>query len=333
MKFDKPKVGINQIPEIILPYDLGRYKTSISLGGVPNTTFKVFTDNTTIALRVYSIGQSSLYHIGKEIEILEYLRTQHFPAPRPIKGVNGKILQYWGKYPILVTEYIEGKMAEDRELTPMLSYNIGSLLNKYRQVIKSFDHGDVPKSEHIISKSSEVVATLTTDLENRGWEMDVSSVKKQWEKSSTIVSKALNDLEQGIVHSDFWPPNLKINGDKIVALMDFDDWSYGPIFFDLVVAFQECAMFNSDEINHEAATNIFRGYFKTGGELSELEASLFPYAIQLFSSLFLAYNVVQADTYEEAHIYLRKLNRFKDDRSSNQFNTELSQIINTSKLI
>lgn len=157
MTFDKPKVRIEDLPEILSPYDLGDIVQAKSMGGVPNTTFKVMTSKRVVAVRIYSIGQSSLKHILIEHQILKQLTDQGFITTTPVTGRNHKLLQYWGKYPLLVTEYIDGEMAEDKPLTKELSYNIGALLNKFRSHMKDVVTDPIPGEEYLITKGSQVL--------------------------------------------------------------------------------------------------------------------------------------------------------------------------------
>lgn len=327
MDFDKPRVEKENLAAILSPYNLGTIKSIESLGGIPNTTFKVVTDKQVVAVRIYSIGQSSLRHIELEIEILIQLASKGFISPRPVAGTDGNYLQYWGKYPILVTEYIEGKMADELPLTPRLGYQIGTLLTTFSRAMESLDLPDIPAEEYLISKGNDVLATINKDLERRGWEMDISRVPKQWQRSTQKILNNFDSLNPTVIHSDFWPPNLKCKGEEIVGLMDFDDWTYGPAIFDLVVAFQECSMFGSAEVDEDIAINILKGYFENGGKMTGLERSVFPDAIELFCSLFLAYNIVQADTFDEAYVYLKRLHIMAEGESRANFRAQIDRLI------
>lgn len=327
MIFEKPKVTDTDLPSILEPYEIGNILHSEFLGGIPNTTFKVVTDKQVVAVRIYSVGQSSLGHIKIEQYILDKLTDSGFITTTPIPGRNGEILQYWGKYPLLVTHFIEGDMAEDMPLTPKLAYNIGSLVNTFRSAMSSLVLPNVPTEEYLIAKGSRVLATIDEDLGGRGWKMDISKVPMQWQRSSQKIMNNFASLSPTIIHSDFWPPNLKCKGEEIVGLMDFDDWTYGPAIFDLVVAFQECSMFGGAEIDEVIASNILKGYFETGGTMTRLEQDIFPDAIELFCSLFLAYNIVQAETFDEANVYLKRLHIMAQEESNAIFRAQIERLI------
>jgi len=327
MDFDKPKVLPKHIPEIISVYPFGEMIECENLGGIPNNTYKVKTDKKIFVVRIYSIGQSSLDHIKIEIEILKHLARQDFISPRSLIGKNRKVLQYWGKYPILATEFIEGQMVEDKPLTSKLAFNIGKLLNTFRESMSTFKPRKIPEGEKFFVKGDEIMSTMDEDLKQRGWKMNVSNVLKQWERSKKKILSNIDKLEVNVIHSDFWPPNLKCKGDEIVGLMDFDDWVYAPVFFEFMVAFLECAMIGGSEIKKEIAVNLFKGYFKTGGKLSQLERELFADVIEAYCALFLVYNIVQAPEFEAANVYLRRLNIFLDKDRKKQFKKEIIEYI------
>lgn len=325
MKFDKPKVLSKHIPEIISAYPLGGVVECKNLGGIPNNTYKVKTKKKTFVVRIYSIGQSSLDHIKIEIDILKHLTKQKFISQHPIAGKNGEILQYWGKYPLLATEFIPGTMAEAKPITPRLAFNIGKLLNEFRKSMLSYKVKAIPEDEKFFIKGNYVFdSNINKELQKKGWKMDVSEVSKQWKRSTKVLMDNMAKLDVNIIHSDFWPPNIKVKGDEIVGLMDFDDWSYGPTFFDLVVAFIEVPMLGGAEINKQIAVSLFRGYFQTGGKLTSLEKQLFADAIEMYCALFLVYNIVQADEFEEADVYLRRLKIFLDKDADKKFREDIA---------
>lgn len=330
MDFDKPKILPSHIPDIISVYPFGKMISCQNLGGIPNTTYKVVTKGKTFAVRIYSIGQSSLDHIKIEIDILEHLRRQHFISPRLLAGKDGKILQFWGKYPIVATEFIPGVMADTVPMTPTIAYNTGKLLNQFRHAMASYIRNDIPEEEKFFNKAESIVSTLTEDLHKRGWEMDISQVPQQWQRSKQILIEHLPKLKTNIIHSDFWPPNLKLRGEKIIALMDFDDWSYGPMFFDLAYAFIEGAMMNGKQVNKRIATSLFEGYFNNGGKLTFVEQALFADAIGMYCCLMLSYNIVQAPEFDQANIYLIRLENFLNPRTTQQFKDQISRLINHS---
>jgi Ser/Thr protein kinase RdoA (MazF antagonist) len=57
--------------------------------------------------------------------------------------------------------------------------------------------------------------------------------KVRWFEQQLAALELPRSLPKGICHTDFDPSNLLFDGDKLVALLDFDDANYTYLLFDL----------------------------------------------------------------------------------------------------
>ena len=329
MQFDKPKILPKHIPDIIKPYSLGKIVACENLGGIPNTTYKVVTDKHTFAVRIYSHGQSSLEHIKLELRVLEHLAKKNFPSPRPIRGKDGKLLQIWKGYHLLSTEFIEGDMAESVKITPDIAYGTGELAAKFKEVMKDFKADPVPEGETWLDRGDWVVGTIHEDLKERGWKMNLKNVTAQWERSSKPFRDKASELDSNIIHADFWPPNLKVKEKRIVGIMDFDDCCYGATIIDFSIALMELSMFEGTEMDKNLAKQLINGYFDAGGKITDLEKALIVDAIEMTCAVWLGFNIVQAPRYEQADVYLQRLNKLWDESYNRNLRKTILKLVNS----
>lgn len=327
MDFDKPTVLKNHIPEIITPYPFGKMLACENLGGIPNTTYKVVAQHKTFAIRIYSHGQSSLAHIKMELKVLMHLEKMKFEAPQLLPGKNGDILQQWNGYNTCATKFIPGAMADTIKITPQLAFNVGKTAAQLKKAMETFKINRIPGGETFIDRSKQVVDSLVDDLKKRGWVMDVGSVAKQWEAASSNFIKNAHLLDSNILSADIWPPNIKCDGSKVIALMDFDDCCYGATIIDLSIALMSFSMFKTVKMDKKITVALLTGYFSAGGKMTKLEESLIVDAIEVTCAMWLGYNIPQAPRFEQAEIYLKILNILNKKANRKTFCNNIAKYI------
>jgi homoserine kinase type II len=313
MQFDKPVVLPSDISAIMSAYPFGKVLACQELGGLPNTTFKVVTEQNTTAVRIYGLGQSSLEHIDLELKVLQHLARLDFESPRLLAGTNGQFLQQWKDYRVCVTEFIPGVTADTIALTPELVRDVGRLVASFQRAMALFETDFIPDGGTVIARGLGGLASLDAILSRRGWEMDTGGVIPQWHRASEPLVSHNADLDSNVIHADIWPPNVICKGERVVGLVDFDDCLYGATFIDVAIAMLEFSMFQDFVVDEELAVAFFSGYFSHGGVLSALEEELIVNAIEMLYMIWLTYYAAQSPYFEEAEKYLHQLILLSDD--------------------
>jgi hypothetical protein len=67
--------------------------------------------------------------------------------------------------------------------------------------------------------------------------------------------------------------------------------------------------------------------------MSPLEEKLIVDAMEMTCAMWLAYNVIQAPTFEEAEIYLRRLDLLHDDTFREKMSTDVGRFIHTARAL
>jgi homoserine kinase type II len=312
MNFDKPLVLPKDIAVILSSYSFGELLECQNLGGIPNTTYKVVTEHRVIAIRIYSHGQSSLDHIKLELEVLQHLADTNFTSPHLLVGTNGQILQQWNGYWVCASEYIPGMTADKLQLTPKLVGNVGRLVASFEKAMASFKIDSIPLPETFIEKGANVVSSLGTAVTKRGLQMDAGNVMTQWERASEAFIKYAADLNSNIVHADIWPPNVICQGEDVAGLVDFDDCCFGATIIDVALSLMEFSMFQDIVLDEDLAVPFLANYFRSGGTISPLEERLIVNAMEMACAMWFTYEVIEAPVFEEAEIYLHRLELLRD---------------------
>lgn len=197
----------------------------------------------------------------------------------------------------------------------------------------SFKIGAIPEGEKFIERGADVLKSLDPALSKRGWEMDIRNVMPQWERASAPFVRNCADLNSNVIRADVWPPNVICEGEESVGLVDFDDCLHGATIIHVAIALMEFSMFQDIVMDEELAVAFLANYFRHGGRMSPLEEKLIADVMEMTCAMWLAYNVIQAPTFEEAEIYLRRLDLLHDDTFREKMSTDVRRFIRIARAL
>lgn len=313
IKFDKPVVFLKDIHEIMLSYDLGPVVEAKYLGGVPNVTYRVITPITRLAVRICNHGYTSIDHLDFEIRLLEFLHSVGFSeSPIPIRGKNGKNLQKWRGYRVVATQLIDGLPGESVEISNEISFDVGRVISQLQKSFNSF-RGEIPRGETYIERGERLLNRLPETTSMMGWKIDVDIVIEQWNIACNTIEQSRDRISYGLIHTDVWPPNILCKGNKVVGVVDFDDWAYGPTLIDVAAPLVEFPWFYKLDFDENLAKSFFRGFFANGGVLNSHEKELLIVGMELACASWLSCNALHQIQLEESEIYLKKLQLLRDN--------------------
>lgn len=328
MKFDKPVVLLEDIPEILSMYGPGPVLETKYLGGVPNVTYRVITPSSKLAIRICNHGYTSIEHLETEIELLSYLHAAGFEeSPIPVYGTNGMMIQNWRGYRTFAMKLIEGVPGDRSPITSELCFDVGRTVAQMQKLLRNYAR-PLPDGESYTQRSLRLLEMLPITSKTMGWRIDFDAVLKQWNRASEDILRHSRKMSHGVIHTDIWPPNVICADNKIVGVVDFDDWSYGASFIDPVAALTEFPMFNRLEFNEDLAYALLKGYFAYGGRLSDVEHRLLLVGMETLCASWLACNALHRIQFEESAIYVKKLELLRDSNKRKALSAQIDRCIN-----
>lgn len=331
MKFDKPIVLSDDISEIMRLYSLGGILESSYLGGVPNVTYKVVTNSGAYAVRITNHGYTSVEHLKIEVELLRHLAKRSFAeSPRLTLGVDGEAIQSWRGYRVLVTEFISGTPGDRVKITADLCHDVGRVVASLKKHLSAFT-GKVPEEETFVRRGKRLLSILPATTQNLGWEIDVGSILDQWKYATHKFDEYKDLLQFSVLHSDVWPPNIICESNRIIGVVDFDDWCYGPTIIDVCGPIVEFPMISSNVLNDDLCIAFFLGYLSNGGTISDVEENLIVYGMEMTCISWLACNALHKVQFDESEIYLKKLNYLRNETSRKQLSADIMTCIHIAR--
>ena len=213
--------------EILSQYDLGSYLCSEAIQqGTVQTNFFVETTEGRFVFRYYEnrTKESALF----ESHLLSFLVKQGFPCASQLESITGDCVNIFRHKPFTLFEFIDGQPIEH----PSAHYKQKLIETAARLQNLTVDYHS-PYTEYRWNYSPELCQTLAEAAAKKLNNKDAKN-KLAWLTDQLAMLELPPSLPKGICHCDFHFSNILFKGNKLVALLDFDDANYTFLQFDLI---------------------------------------------------------------------------------------------------
>ena len=229
---------------LLAHYDLGTVSKVRPLkGGQANSSFKLETGTGVYVLSI--CDEKTMDEVQVLIRVLVRLKEHGFPTTRVVRTLGGSSAVDLDGKPVFLKTYIEGRVPE-RITTDML-FQVGRQLARLHRIPPP---DGVPGQFAYGWERFDEVLDADTDDAYRQW-----LAAKQDYLRKTLTS----DLPLAMIHGDLFYDNTLFDGDRLVAVLDFEEVCVYYRAFDIgmcVVGF--CAKDN--EVSLEAFRALVAGY-------------------------------------------------------------------------
>lgn len=237
---------------------------------VENFVYEHGTNEDGCILRITHSSHRTKEEIGAEFEWMEYLCTHGVSVPRPIRSVNGSLIEVIGsgRSHFMVTAFrkIPGKTILDAdECTPEIYEQWGRSLGKMHTLAKQFEPGLTTCKRREWHAEDLVINAEKYIPDQKG------ILKKQFD-----LIKHLNSLPKdrncfGLIHADFTDVNFFVHDHRIIVF-DFDDCQYHWFAYDIATILYDLPWLPHGRMDGKEFLRHFWGSFYKGySEENDLE--------------------------------------------------------------
>lgn len=208
-------------------------------------------------LRLAPVDEKIEKNILGELEFIEFLTQQDYPALKPITTLAGeKVLKLdtkWGEYYASAFQKVAGLQIEATDMSQEIMYEYGKALGKLHALSSDFKP-DIKKWTHVeVFKWIEEVLVEYSAPANVFSEL--IAVKKE------LADFPLRADNYGLVHYDFDLDNVFYDDKtKSCAVIDFDDGMYHWYAIDVEQVFDSLSEKLSGTILQNAKDEFMKGY-------------------------------------------------------------------------
>ena len=202
---------------------------------------------------------------------------------------------------VRLMSYLKGTILSTATPQPVLYPALGALLARLTLGLRGFFH---PAAGHILQWDIKQAAGLRPMLEAITDSDLHARLSATLDRFDAEIAPRLPHLRAQVVHNDFNPHNLLVNGDaatRPVGIIDFGDMVHTPIACDLAVA---CSYQITDgEAPLERIAQVVSGYASVM-PLEDEEITLLPDLMRLRHATTLAVTATRARRYPENAEYI-----------------------------
>ncbi|GAA3086068.1 hypothetical protein GCM10017562_65130 [Streptomyces roseofulvus] len=233
-------------------------------------------------LRIYAPDRLES-EVRFELSVLEQLERADFPAPRPLRDLEGEPLGRLGGRCFSVLTFLPGATVGQEGLTTSLARQVGSLYGAFRAAVADFTPDGARESGDHEAVLPLLRTTLAAVAEAEPGVAD--HVRTAWE-SVEAAFRPDRDRATGVVHGDLFYENILVRGGELVAFIDFDDAYCGLILLDLALVVMEFATPPDEILDGTLAAAVLDGYAQAVGELEYTGAELYDALLFLCCKFF-----------------------------------------------
>lgn len=303
---NKKSILQKDLINILQDYSLGEIQKIEPVATSGNLSYLIQTDSGDYFLRICPEGQRwrSKEEIASELELIEYLNKNGFPAPKPVVKTNGDfIIEYEGKFGYLrkynsAQAVLNPDFKEVEEFGRILGW-LHLLIENYQTANKRNHFWDAETTKKNFLEDKPVI--LKSNFP------DKKKFIENFERELFSLSFP-NNLPEGMIHEDLGKRHILWKDGKISCIIDFDRMYFGKLVLDLGQAIRGWCIINDSLWSNENLKALLKGYSEKR-KLSDLEKQYLFDAVKfgiLERGLSFCLNYVYASQSDKAAEYAHK---------------------------
>ena len=237
-----------ELTHIVAQYPIG---TSLKLeeipGGFGNSNFKLTTTDGEFLLKI--CDEKDSVELNMQITLLEHLRQHAYPTVYPILTKDQKPLIHETFGSVMLYPFLHG---EEPLPSPNILAQLGEALAKLHRIPPVA--GLPPFAMGISQMRPFLQEVRDTEFATHPF---VESLKSQLEEMESYLNAS---LPMGILHGDLFLDNTLFEGEKMVAILDFEEGCYDTLLIDVGMTIIGCCYTSDHQLNLEAVRRFLDAY-------------------------------------------------------------------------
>jgi homoserine kinase type II len=232
------------IEDLCFAYSLGKLLSFVILqGGSENTNYRIETEKGTYVLTVCE--QKSIEETIGLANLLSHLEANNFITTKIVANEKRQYVQLSEGKPILIKQYLDGIITQNLSENQLIQ--IGKAIGELHLIPST---GNLPKE---FSYGKQIFHELEKPNINDPFIIWIKNMHE------LITTNTPSTLPKALIHGDIFYNNVIVEGNNIVAIMDFEEACHYYRIFDLGMAIIGCCS-NENKIDFNKASYLMKGY-------------------------------------------------------------------------
>ena len=286
---------IEEIAPILENYDLGSPLSLSRLrSGFANENYHLITDVGEALFRV--CREKSKEEIQYELRVLQRLKKEAFPAAYPIQRRNGSFISRLKENVIVASEMKSVKEGNDCVL--LMDFIAGGEPKQNPETVREIARATARLNSIEVNSDLRRANALGPDLCHEiMMKLDAGDHTFSYpeifnyfrEETERLIEPLSKELPTGLIHGDIFPDNTIFQGDRLKAIVDFEEVCTDSLLVDVGVTINGFC-FPDDRLD-ENLLDIFLKTYQEIRPLSSLEWKLLPYYIEWGAHAMIAWHL------------------------------------------
>jgi homoserine kinase type II len=289
-----------ELAHIVTQYPIGiPLKLEEIPGGFGNSNFKLITTAGEFLLKI--CDEKDPAELTMQISLLQHLSEHAYPTVYPILTKDQKPLTHQTFGSVMLYPFLQG---EQPQSSPNTLAQLGEALAKLHRI---FPIAGLPRFAMGISQMLPFFKEVQdTEFVTHPF---VEFLKSQVELMKPQLNGA---LPKGLLHGDLFLDNTLFDGDRMVAILDFEEGCYDTLLIDVGMTLIGCCYTLHHELNLKAAHRFLDAYNAvrplTESEWKHLDCFVHYAALSIAFWRFRQFNIRRPDTHR-ANTYQEMITR------------------------
>ncbi len=289
-----------QLAQVVAHYTIGTPKRLTEIaGGFGNSNFRLTTTTGDFLLKI--CDEKNRAELDTQIAVLQPLQHPRFPTAYPVLTRDRHAIVHEDFGSVMLFPFLPGEPPPPTQETLAVIGEALALMHRIPPLA-----GLPPFSMGVSQMRPFLKEVRGTPIATHPF---VTTLESELERLTPVLS---TPLRKGIIHGDLFLDNTLFEGDKLVAILDFEEVCHDALILDVAMTLIGCCYTSEHELNRQAAHRFLETYNRfcplrdTDWEL------LHPYihyaALSIAFWRFRQYNVRHPDP-ERAESYQEMLTR------------------------
>jgi homoserine kinase type II len=197
------------------------------LAGSVNVGYRVETAGGPLFLRV-NVGRTEA-EVAAEVELVEHLIAAGVPTPRPWRTRDGRAAALQAGRLVSLFDWAPGRILRRDEVRPSHAAQVGRALARLHL-------GGAGLSLGLGRYTFDEILARLRGLAGCADPAVQAALPVLWDEAGWLPGHRRRDLPAGLIHQDLFRDNVLFDGDRLAALLDFEQACGGTFGYDLAVA-------------------------------------------------------------------------------------------------
>ena len=292
----------NEIKQTLKSYKIGKLiNFQLLTNGFSNENYRIETEKGLFLYRICK--QQSIAEIQTELRFLQMLKNEAFPAAFPIQKSDSSFISEQNNYPVVIYHFIKGEIPKLTVETVKEIAKANAKLN-----VLKFPVAFLPKN----SINMQAARKLINQFPNANYQYP--EIFNDFSQAINYLKDKIPDnLPKGIIHADIFPDNTIFKGNKLKAIIDFENICFDDLLFDLAMSINGFC-FVANQLDLTLMKTFLENYQKIR-PLSDMEKNYLPEYILWtavgMASWHLQHNVLKVKNDQQTMRVKELLDRYK----------------------